>query len=126
MRVYFWRKREEAGLGWRDERAVAASPVLFAAIRRRTKKKREEVRLAVGKTFTFSYDAPPAAAPPPPPTTDAQPDQRRRKKSSFGGKRIARVTRNRHCRLSFPLSTHVPLPNRNAWKKEATKQFLVS
>lgn len=91
--------------------------------------RREEVRLAVGKTFTFSYDVPPAPPPAPPPTTDAQLDQRRRKKSLFGGKWIARVTRNRHCRLSFPLSTHVPAPldppNRNAWKKEATKQFLV-
>jgi len=63
-----------------------------------------------GKTFTFSYDAPPAPPPAPPPTTDAQPDQRRRKKSLFGGTWIARVTRNRHCRLSFPLSTHVPAP----------------
>ena len=40
VRVYFLREREEAGLGWRDERAVAAIPVLFAAIRRRTREKR--------------------------------------------------------------------------------------
>jgi len=63
-----------------------------------------------GKTFTFSYDAPPAPPPAPPPTTDAQPDQRRRKKSLFGGTWIARVTRNRHRRLSFPVSTHVLAP----------------